>query len=843
MPTYQPPARRCPLGGLCRGRGHRAHRAHHALGLWAVASVACRADLLRQRPGRPLCHHRSRRRAQRRDRADLPRLPARGCAARGESDAQASPKVTLTREASAAFSPRPSPTRAARSCRGSWSSACTPATTPPRPPSCPLPPTTSARPRSRARAPPSKRAMPTSATSAFRAWVSGAKSTRGSNEQQRRRRAHRAPLDAGDQPLVARAYTSRAAAASHCRSRGPRPRRVPPAGAPWSAAPTGPTTSSSCAARPARATSASCSPPMRAWPCCTAMVACAPRRAGDGVPGGGGVVWQPLADLAASGYRDFEFWRAPCTEASASPLQPVMVVSHHPIEPAPAGHTAVAVGATPRRDRPGHRQSRSCAACSACRATSRASSGVPRAAGRHRRLADRPAAGARRASQRAHDRPVRVDALEPARMGRARSGGALHRRQHGHQCPAAPTSPQQQRRPGRAGQRSTAPRCRAIRPRSISRSGRSAGATRSRRPLPPSPASSTATSTATTSTISRLTTRCSPWRGRARSKRPSSATRPSATSPTCSSPTTAARHPAGPGAGVNTSSVVAGQVLKSGQYVRRFPRPPKRTCAAIGIDIIATRGLGKGAVRRSPSPGASVAHHRRLRRRHRAMGRPGHRQQDGRHQHPQRWVKFTLATAARVEVRVVRTDVRDTDTTALRNRLGRPACLPGQAAPLTQHRARYGRASRQRPVEPVEPAPSISLIVQAHAPRLRRRHRMGHGRLRTRTPAGGCSIWRAPSGDLRRPTSASIWRASLPLPPPTTRVRTASTTSSTAPWTPGRHYGSSPAGRAKWCSGARAHHRATSWRPSASPPSRRCNTVPGSMTVTEGLPQREQPTP
>lgn len=26
----------------------------------------------------------------------------------------------------------------------------------------------------------------------------------------------------------------------------------------------------------------------------------------------GGVVWQPLADLAASGYRDFEFWRAPC---------------------------------------------------------------------------------------------------------------------------------------------------------------------------------------------------------------------------------------------------------------------------------------------------------------------------------------------------------------------------------------------------------------------------------------------------------------------------------------------------------------------------------------------------
>ena len=128
-------------------------------------------------------------------------------------------------------------------------------------------------------------------------------------------------------------------------------------------------------------------------------------------------------------------------------------------------------------------------------------------------------------------------------------------------------------------------------------------------------------------------------------------------------------------ANVTTASEVSGQVLESGRYVGGFAAcAAQRTCAAIGIDIAAPRGLGNGGDARTVewrveyrpindfgqvlAPWTVLANESRT----------------GYTATPQRWTyRYELstgspplmATAQRVEVRVVRTDLQDTSAGAL----------------------------------------------------------------------------------------------------------------------------------------------------------------------------------
>jgi hypothetical protein len=171
-------------------------------------------------------------------------------------------------------------------------------------------------------------------------------------------------------------------------------------------------------------------------------------------------------------------------------------------------------------------------------------------------------------------------------------------------------------------------------------------------------------------------------------------------------------------ANVNTSSVVAGQVLEPGKYVGGFTAClPKRRCAAVGIDIIATRGLGKGA---GPLTVAWRVEAREINDFGVATG-PwkilGTGTKTAATNTPQRWSqKLTIATPARVEVRVVRTDVKDADTTALHELAwGGLRAYLADPAPLNASTAHYEVVLRASDQLSQISQRSISLIVQAHA--------------------------------------------------------------------------------------------------------------------------------
>lgn len=151
-------------------------------------------------------------------------------------------------------------------------------------------------------------------------------------------------------------------------------------------------------------------------------------------------------------------------------------------------------------------------------------------------------------------------------------------------------------------------------------------------------------------------------------------------------------------ANVTTASEVSGQTLESGRYVGGFAAcAPQRTVAALGIDIAAPRGLGKGSdpltvqwrveYRPINDFGQVLAPWQTLANESRTAYTAT----------PQRWsYKYELstgspplmATAQRVEVRVVRTDVQDTDAGALhelswiglRAYLAEPATLNAETA-------------------------------------------------------------------------------------------------------------------------------------------------------------------
>lgn len=120
-------------------------------------------------------------------------------------------------------------------------------------------------------------------------------------------------------------------------------------------------------------------------------------------------------------------------------------------------------------------------------------------------------------------------------------------------------------------------------------------------------------------------------------------------------------------ANVTTADEVSGQVLESGRYVGGFVAcAARRTCAFVGVDVAATRGLGKG------SDALTVewrVEYRPINDFGQVLGPWQTLATESRTAYtatPQRWSgKYEITTPARVEIRVVRTDVQDTDATAL----------------------------------------------------------------------------------------------------------------------------------------------------------------------------------
>lgn len=207
-------------------------------------------------------------------------------------------------------------------------------------------------------------------------------------------------------------------------------------------------------------------------------------------------------------------------------------------------------------------------------------------------------------------------------------------------------------------------------------------------------------------------------------------------------------------ANVNTSGVVSGQILESGIYVGGFAAcRPKRTCAAIGIDIVATRGLGKGGgaltvawrveTRAIDDFGAAAG----------AWSVLGTGTKTASTNTPQRWSqKFTLATAARVEVRVVRTDVKDADSTALHEiAWGGLRAYLAEAAPLNANTAHYEVVLRASDQLSQLSQRDIALIARAQA--------------RSWSSGGGWAaeaFTRTPAWWLLDMATSSVWGLGLP---------------------------------------------------------------------------------
>lgn len=169
-------------------------------------------------------------------------------------------------------------------------------------------------------------------------------------------------------------------------------------------------------------------------------------------------------------------------------------------------------------------------------------------------------------------------------------------------------------------------------------------------------------------------------------------------------------------ANVTTAREVAGQILESGRYVGGFAAcSARRTCQAIGVDVAATRGLGKGEDALTVS----------WRVEYREINDFGqvltpwqvlaNESRTGYTATPQRWSeRYELTTEARVEVRVVRTDVQDTAPFALHELawIGLRAYL-AEPAPLNEHTAHFEVVMRASAQLSQASSRDVRLIVQA----------------------------------------------------------------------------------------------------------------------------------
>jgi len=143
---------------------------------------------------------------------------------------------------------------------------------------------------------------------------------------------------------------------------------------------------------------------------------------------------------------------------------------------------------------------------------------------------------------------------------------------------------------------------------------------------------------------------------------------------------------------VTSSTAVNGNLLDSGQYIGGFAAcRPGRRCVSIAIDVAAPRGLGKGGAaltvawrvetRTINDFGVATAGWLLV-----ATG-----SRTAATNTPQRWTqKIDLPTPARVEVRLVRTDLKDTDSTALHELAWAGLrSYSSEAAPLDASTAHY----------------------------------------------------------------------------------------------------------------------------------------------------------
>lgn len=298
-------------------------------------------------------------------------------------------------------------------------------------------------------------------------------------------------------------------------------------------------------------------------------------------------------------------------------------------------------------------------------------------------------------------------------------------------------------------------------------------------------------------------------------------------------------------ANVNTSGVVAGQVLEPGKYVGGFTAClPQRRAAAIGIDIIATRGLGKGS---GPLTVAWRVEAREINDFGVAVG-PwvilGTGTKTAATNTPQRWSqKLTIATPARLEVRVVRTDVKDADTTALHEiAWGGLRAYLADPAPLNASTAHYEVVLRASDQLSQISQRSISLIVKAHA-----------RAWSSVTGWGAYTSTRIPAWWLLELATNPVWGLGLPdarIDLPSFAAFAASNVArqdrfdyvfdnAVDAWSALQLIARAGRARVFRRNGVLTIARdelATIGVTAFSPR----NTVPGSMAVTEGLPQREQ---
>lgn len=170
---------------------------------------------------------------------------------------------------------------------------------------------------------------------------------------------------------------------------------------------------------------------------------------------------------------------------------------------------------------------------------------------------------------------------------------------------------------------------------------------------------------------------------------------------------------------VVSSSEVSGIELTSGRYAGGYVTcQPDRTCISLGLDIAATQGLGT-----STGNPVTVSWRVEVREIDR-FGRPAgvwrviaNETRSAATNTAQRWsYKYTLTTAARVEVRVARTDVTNTDpgTRSALQWIGLRGYLE-QPAPLNAHTAHYELVIRASEQLGAQSQRDISMIVQAYA--------------------------------------------------------------------------------------------------------------------------------
>lgn len=168
---------------------------------------------------------------------------------------------------------------------------------------------------------------------------------------------------------------------------------------------------------------------------------------------------------------------------------------------------------------------------------------------------------------------------------------------------------------------------------------------------------------------------------------------------------------------VSTAQEVSSQVLESGIYVGGFAAcAARRNAQAIGIDVVATRGLGK--------TGALTVSWRVEWRPINDFGQAlgawailGTESRTAFTSTPQRWsTRYELGTPARVEIRIVRTDEQDTSPSALHEIAwtGLRAYL-AEPAPLNPHTAHFEIVLRASSQLSNGASRDVRLIVEAHA--------------------------------------------------------------------------------------------------------------------------------